>query len=106
MMGFAALLLGIAGWIVMCIPDCATAAIVPALLEPGSEVRSCSGAAAGRNRSGWRRPPCWSVCWHWLPRCFRVRMRCTVRGTRFPSARKREAGDSGSARKKSRNRPP
>ena len=35
MMGFAALLLGIAGWIVMCIPDCATAAIVPALLGTG-----------------------------------------------------------------------
>ena len=34
-MGFAALLLGIAGWIVMCIPDCATAAIVPALLGTG-----------------------------------------------------------------------
>lgn len=101
------MLLGIAGWIVMCIPDCATAAIVPALL--GTGLGSAELLRCRRRKKPVRlaaAAPCWSVCRHWLPRCFRVRMRCTVRRNPVPLRRKREAGDSGSARKKSRNRPP
>lgn len=96
-MGFAALLLGIAGWIVMCLR------LRHGCDRPGparNRARKCgaapvpppeeTGPAGGGRRAG---QSVGTGC--------RVVFECgcgaPCAGTRFPSARKREAGDSGSA---------